>query len=108
MHSLGSSFQLKKKLIKADLIIVMFKPDSQQDQYIREKKKKGGIGSKVLKSVITALTGVAAGAVADKVTAKVTGKESKSKKSLTEKAVSRTTRSATATLTRSILGNLMK
>ena len=73
-----------------------------------EKKKKGGIGSKVLKSVMMALTGVAAGAVADKVTAKVTGKETKSKKSLTEKAVSRTTRSATSTLTRSLLGNLMK
>ena len=73
-----------------------------------EKKKKGGIGSKVLKSVMMALTGVAAGAVADKVTAKVTGKETKSKKSLTEKAVSRTTRSATSTLTRSLLGNLLK
>ncbi len=73
-----------------------------------EKKKKGGIGAKVLKSVMMALTGVAAGAVADKVTSKVTGKESKSKKSFTEKAVSRTTRSATSTLTRSLLGNLLK
>ncbi|MBQ4299749.1 MAG: DUF853 family protein [Bacteroidales bacterium] len=73
-----------------------------------EKKKKGGIGSKVLKSVMMALTGVAAGAVADKVTSKVTGKETKSKKSFTEKAVSRTTRSATSTLTRSLLGNLLK
>ena len=73
-----------------------------------EKKKKGGIGAKVLKSVMMALTGVAAGAVADKVTSKVTGKETKSKKSFTEKAVSRTTRSATSTLTRSLLGNLLK
>lgn len=82
--------------------------EEEKRKKVEEKKKKGGIGAKVLKSVMMALTGVAAGAVADKVTSKVTGKESKSKKSFTEKAVSRTTRSATSTLTRSLLGNLLK
>lgn len=76
------------------------------------KKKSTGIGSKVLKSVITAVTGVAAAAVADKVTGAVTGKKTTSKKSTAEKAVTKATKSATTTLTkeltRSILGNLIK
>ena len=76
------------------------------------KKAKNSIGSKVLKSILTAVTGVAAAAVADKVTGAVTGKKTTSKKSTTEKAVNKATKSATSTLTkeltRSILGNLIK
>ena len=72
------------------------------------KKAKGSIASKVLKSVITAVTGVAAVAVADK----VTGKKSNSKTSTGQKAITKATKSATTTLTReltrSILGNLIK
>ena len=74
----------------------------------KEKKSKNSIASKVLRSVITAVTGVAAGAVADK----VTGTKKKSKTSTTKKAVTKATKSATTTLTReltrSILGNLIK
>ena len=74
----------------------------------KEKKSKNSIASKVLRSVITAVTGVAAGAVADK----ITGTKKKSKTSTTKKAVNKATKSATTTLTReltrSILGNLIK
>ena len=76
------------------------------------KAKKPGIASKVLKSVLTAVTGVAAAAAADAVTSKVTGKKKTSKTSTGEKMVNRATKSATSTitkeLTRSILGNLIR
>ena len=69
------------------------------------KKKKNSIASKVLKSVITAVTGVVAASVADS----VTGTKKKSGTSTTKKAVQKATKSATNTitreLTRSILGN---
>ncbi len=72
------------------------------------KKKKNSIASKVLKSVITAVTGVVAASVADS----VTGTKKKSGTSTTKKAVQKATKSATNTitreLTRSILGNLIK
>ena len=71
-----------------------------------KKKSGGGLASKVLKSVITAVTGVAAVAVADKITG------TKSKTSTKDKMVKKATKSATSTLTReisrSILGNLIK
>ncbi len=77
-----------------------------------EKKSKNSIASKVLKSVITAVTGVAAAAAADAVTGAVTGTKKKSTTSTTKKAVTKATKSATTTLTkeltRSILGNLVK
>ncbi len=72
------------------------------------KKKKNSIASKVLKSVITAVTGVVAASVADS----VSGTKKKSSTSTTKKAVQKATKSATNTitreLTRSILGNLIK
>ena len=72
------------------------------------KKKKNSIASKVLKSVITAVTGVVAASVADS----VSGTKKKSGTSTTKKAVQKATKSATNTitreLTRSILGNLIK
>ena len=72
------------------------------------KKKKNSIASKVLKSVITAVTGVVAASVADS----VAGTKKKSGTSTTKKAVQKATKSATNTitreLTRSILGNLIK
>ena len=72
------------------------------------KKKKNSIASKVLKSVITAVTGVVAASVADS----VTGTKKKSGTSTTKKAVQKVTKSATNTIvrevSRSILGNLIK
>ena len=82
--------------------------EAEKEAKEKAKKSKNSIASKVLKSIITAVTGVAAGAVADK----VTGTKKKSKTSTTKKAVNKATKSATTTLTReltrSILGNLVK
>ena len=82
--------------------------EAAREERERAKKSKNSIASKVLRSVITAVTGVAAAAVADK----VTGTKSKSAKSTGKKAIERATKSATTTLTRelsrSILGNLIK
>ena len=78
------------------------------------KKAKNSIGSKVLRSVITAVTGVVAAGVAEAVTGKVSGTSTKKKSSTstTKKAVTKATNAATKTitreLTRSILGNLIK
>ena len=86
------------------------KADKEQAKVEKEKakKKKNSIASKVLKSVITAVTGVVAASVADS----VTGTKKKSGTSTTKKAVQKATKSATNTitkeLTRSILGNLIK
>ena len=86
------------------------KLDKEQAKAEKEsaKKKKNSIASKVLKSVITAVTGVVAASVADT----VTGTKKKSGTSTTKKAVQKATKSATNTitreLTRSILGNLIK
>ena len=82
--------------------------EAEKKKKEEEKKKGKGIGSKVLKAVLTAVTGVAAASVADSVTAKVTGKKKTSKTSTGEKMINRATKSATSTLTRSILGNLLK
>ncbi len=75
-------------------------------------KKKPGLASKVLRSVLTAVTGVAAAAAADAVSSKITGKKTASRTTTGEKMVKRATKSATTTLTReltrSILGNLVK
>ena len=86
------------------------KLDKEQAKIEKEKakKKKNSIASKVLKSVITAVTGVVAASVADT----VTGTKKKGGTSTTKKAVQKATKSATNTitreLTRSILGNLIK
>jgi DNA helicase HerA-like ATPase len=82
--------------------------EAEKEAKEKAKKSKNSIASKVLKSIITAVTGVAGAAVANK----VTGTKTKSKTSTTKKAVNRATKSATTTLTReltrSILGNLIK
>ncbi|MBR1872506.1 MAG: DUF853 family protein [Bacteroidales bacterium] len=84
----------------------------EKEEKAAAKQKSSGLGSKVLKSVLTAITGVVATSVATSVSNKVTGKQTKSKTSTTEKAIKKATTSATSTitkeLTRSILGNLIK
>ena len=86
--------------------------EAEQARKEAQKKSKNSIASKVLKSVITAVTGVAAAAAADAVTGKITGTKKKSTTSTGQKAINKATKSATSTLTkeltRSILGNLVK
>ena len=77
-----------------------------------QPKKKAGLGSKVLKAVITAVTASVATAVGTAVSDKVTGKKTKSRTSTGQKIIKNTTSAATRTitreLTRDILGNLIK
>ncbi len=73
----------------------------------KETKKKG-IGSKLLKSVMIAVTGTLATAAGTAVSDAVSGKKTKSKTSVGQKIVKNTTSTVTRTLTRDILGNLLK
>ena len=75
-------------------------------------KQKAGIVSKVVKAVITAVTGTLATVLGSFVSDMITGKKSKSRTSATGKmaknATSAATRTITRELTRDILGNLVK
>ncbi|MBQ9891905.1 MAG: DUF853 family protein [Bacteroidales bacterium] len=68
------------------------------------KKKKNSLGSRILKGVITAVTGAVAVSVGNAVTG---GKKTSAKKTA-QNAAKRATTSATRTITRDILGNLIK
>ena len=70
--------------------------------------KKNGFGSKLLKAAITAVTATLATAAGTAVSDAVSGKKTKSKTSMGQKIVKNTTSSVTRTLTRDILGNLLK
>ena len=70
--------------------------------------KKKGIGSKLLKAVFTAATATLATAAGTAVSDAVSGKKTKSSKSMGQKIIKNTTSAATRTLTRDILGNLLK
>ena len=76
------------------------------------KSVKSGIGAAVLSAAvgaaITSLTRSAGNAAADAVTGKKKSESKSNKKSAANKAVSNATSSALRTLTRSILGNLLK
>ena len=74
----------------------------------KESPKKKGIGSKLLKSVLVAVTGTLATAAGTAVSDAVSGKKTKSKTSVGQKIVKNTTSTVTRTLTRDILGNLLK
>ena len=69
---------------------------------------KKGLGSKLLKAVVTAATATLATAAGTAVSDAVSGKKTKSKTSVGQKIVKNTTSSVTRTLTRDILGNLLK
>ena len=71
-------------------------------------KKKAGIGSRLLKAALTAVTATLATAAGTAVSDAVSGKKTKSKTSMGQKIVKNTTSSLTRTLTRDILGNLIK
>ena len=71
-------------------------------------RQKAGIGSKLLKAAITAVTATLATAAGTVVSDAVSGKKTKSRTSVGQKVVKNTTTSLTRTLTRDILGNLIK
>ena len=83
----------------------------QEQQAAKEaKSKKPGFFSKILKAIITAITGTLATILGTIVSDKVTGKKRKSTTSTTGRVVKNATSAATRTitkeLTRDILGNL--
>ena len=73
-----------------------------------KKKQGGGFGSKLLKAALTAVTATLATAAGTAVSDAVSGKKTKSRTSMGQKIVKNTTSSVTRTLTRDILGNLMR
>ena len=81
---------------------------AKQERTAKAEPKKKGIFAKVLKAVVTAVTATAATALGTAVSNKVTGKKSTSRTSTTQKVVKNATSAATRTLTRDILGNLIK
>lgn len=81
---------------------------AKQEKPAKAEPKKKGIFAKVLKAVVTAVTATAATALGTAVSNKVTGKKSTSRTSTTQKVVKNATSAATRTLTRDILGNLIK
>ena len=73
-----------------------------------QKSKKPGIFSKIVKAVVTAVTATVASMVGTMVSDAVTGKKTKSRTSVTGKIAKNATTAATRTITRDILGNLVK
>ena len=71
-------------------------------------KKKAGLGGKLFKAALTAVTATLATAAGTAVSDAVSGKKTKSKTTVGQKIVKNTTSSLTRTLTRDILGNLIK
>ena len=100
--------------------LLKMEQQAQQNTPVEEDKSapKAAAGngnslfSKVLKSVITALTATFASILGTAVSNQVTGKKSRSRKTATERAVKNATSAATRTMTReitrSILGNIVK
>jgi len=83
------------------------KKENEKEKEEKSGKKKGLL-SKVWKAILTALTATFATLAGTAISNKITGKKTKSKTSATEKIVKNTTSAATRTITRDILGNLMK
>ncbi|MBR4648873.1 MAG: DUF853 family protein [Bacteroidaceae bacterium] len=86
--------------------------DKPKAEEKKETSKKKGFFSKVLKAIITAITGTFAAILGTIVSDAVTGKKTKSRTSATgrvaKNATSAATRTVTRELTRDILGNLIK
>ncbi len=104
------------EVLMAEAEEAMKAAEEAQDTAAKSKQKatkqKAGIVSKVVKAVITAVTGTLATVLGSFVSDMITGKKSKSRTSATGKmaknATSAATRTITRELTRDILGNLVK
>ncbi len=82
------------------------KPEKAEKQ--KAEKSKPSVFAKVTKAVVTAVTATVASMVGTMVSDAVTGKKTKSRTSVTGKIAKNATQAATRTLTRDILGNLVK
>ena len=81
---------------------------SEKPEAKKTASKKKGLGSKLFKAVLTAATATLATAAGTAVSDAVSGKKTKSSKTMGQKIIKNTTSAATRTLTRDILGNLLK
>ena len=118
--NLGSKYNQPFDRESAYEQLLKMEQQARQETPVEEEKSapKAAAGngnslfSKVLKSVITALTATFASVLGTAVSNQVTGKKSRSRKSTTERAVKNATSAATRTMTReitrSILGNIVK
>lgn len=102
-----------EQLLKMEQQAQQETPVEEENSAPKATTSKGNsLFSKVLKSVITALTATFASILGTAVSNQVTGKKSRSRKTATERAVKNATSAATRTMTReitrSILGNIVK
>ena len=74
----------------------------------KAEKEKPGLMKKIWKGIITAITGTLAAMLGTYVSDKITGKKTKSNTSITGRVAKNATSSVTRTITRDILGNLVK
>ena len=74
----------------------------------KKGKEKPGIFKKILKAITTALTATLAAIVGSKISDAITGKKTKSKTSATGRMAKNAGSAVTRTITREILGNLIK
>lgn len=118
--SLGSKYNQPFDRESAYEQLLKMEQQARQNTPVEEEKSApkaatsngNSLFSKVLKSVITALTATFASILGTAVSNQVTGKKSRSRKTTTERAVKNATSAATRTMTReitrSILGNIVK
>ena len=81
---------------------------AEKDEKQKAGKSRPSVVAKVTKAVMTAVTATVASMVGTMVSDAVTGKKTKSRTSVTGKIAKNATQAATRTLTRDILGNLVK
>ena len=111
-----SAFEVLLREAEEAAVAVVEEPDDKpartskttREAAPKAEKKKSGVMSKVMKAVLTAVTATVATSVGTAVSNKVTGKKSKSSTSTGQKVIKNATSAATRTLTRDILGNLIK
>ncbi len=85
------------------------KEEAKAQKEKEKESKKPGLGKRILKAILTAITGTIATIIGTKVANGVSGtKERKSSTTTTGKIAKSATQAATRTITRDILGNLIK
>lgn len=104
---LAESMKAEKEAARAKEEAEAAKQAARQETAGRQAAKPGVLG-KVFGAVLTAVTATVATSVGTSVSNSISGKKTKSRTSMGNKVVKNATTAATRTLSRSILGNLLK
>lgn len=104
---LAESMKAEKEAARAKEEAEVAKQAARQETAGRQAAKPGVLG-KVFGAVLTAVTATVATSVGTSVSNSISGKKTKSRTSMGNKVVKNATTAATRTLSRSILGNLLK